>query len=88
MLGEVRRSIQFCENQADGKSIERVVLGGGGARLKNLVEFFHAELRLPVEILDPLKRIKPRGSVDGNTLEASKLFLGVGIGLALRKVID
>jgi type IV pilus assembly protein PilM len=88
LLGEVRRSIQFCENQADGKPIERVMLGGGGARMKNISEYFSAELRLPTEIMDPFKRISPRSSVDGNTLEASKLFLGVGIGLALRKVID
>jgi type IV pilus assembly protein PilM len=89
LLAEIRRSIQFCENQADGRPVEQAILGGGGARMKNIAACFSSELNLPVEIFDPLKRIKPRGSsIDTNTLNASKLFLGVGIGLALRKVID
>jgi type IV pilus assembly protein PilM len=89
LLGEIRRSIQFYENQADGRTIDQVVLGGGSARMKNVASYFSSELQLPVEIMDPLQRITPRGrDLDVNTLDASKLFLGVGIGLALRKVID
>ncbi|MFC1601406.1 type IV pilus assembly protein PilM [Candidatus Sumerlaeota bacterium] len=89
LLSEIRRSIQFFENQAGGRQVNRVVLGGGSARMRNIVEYFNNELSLPVEVLDPLQRTAPGGrDIDKGALESSKQFLGVGIGLALRKVVD
>ena len=65
------------------------MLGGGSSRMRNIVEYFNNELSLPVEVLDPLQRTAPGGrDIDKGALESSKQFLGVGIGLALRKVVD
>ena len=89
MLSEIRRSIQFFENQANGRVVQRIVLGGGTSKLRNIDKFFANELNLPVEIIDPLRRISVVGKdIDSDALIKAKQMLGVGIGLALRKVVE
>jgi type IV pilus assembly protein PilM len=89
LVGEIRRSIQFFENQPSGQAVQRVVLGGGTAMMRNLPACLERELGLPVEVIDPLRRVAVRSrDVDAAALESSKLMLGVGIGLALRNVVD
>ncbi len=86
LVGEVRRSIQFFENQGGGATVQRVYLGGGTARMARLPEWLSAELELPVELLDPLRGFSIGSGVDQSTLGSVKEHLGVGIGLSLRKV--
>lgn len=89
LVSEIRRSIQFFENQANGRVVQRIVLGGGTSKLRNLDKFFANELNLPVEIIDPLRRISVVGKdIDSDALIKAKQMLGVGIGLALRKVAE
>jgi type IV pilus assembly protein PilM len=89
LLSEIKRSIQFFENQPGGKRVQRIVVGGGTAKLKNLDKFFSKELALPVEIIDPLRRISITGKdIDQRTLETYRTMATVSIGLALRKVTD
>jgi type IV pilus assembly protein PilM len=85
MLLEVRRSLEFFESQYRGINVSRVVLGGGTAVLRNLAQQFEQELRLPVEMIDPLRRIKvsSRGNL-GEQVLAVRHQLGVGIGLGIR----
>ncbi|MBN1899717.1 type IV pilus assembly protein PilM, partial [Candidatus Sumerlaeota bacterium] len=87
LIGEISRSIQFFENQSTGKSVQKVVLGGGTSRMKNIVPFFSRELGLPSEVIDPLRRISVKDAIAGD-VTAFKEMLSVGIGLALRKVVE
>lgn len=85
IVNEVKRSIQFFENQPNGKPVQRVAVGGGTATMKNLDRFLGQELNLPVEIIDPLRNIGIAGStVDKNKLERVRHMLGVSVGLGLR----
>jgi Tfp pilus assembly PilM family ATPase len=69
--------------------VQKVVIGGGTAAMRSLDGYLERELNLPVERIDPLRRITIKSrDVDVSTLESSKLMLGVGIGLALRKVVE
>ena len=85
LLSEVRRSLEFFESQYRGINVSRIVLGGGTALMRNLPEHFELELRLPVESIDPLRRIKvaPRGAL-GDQVQSVRHQLGVGIGLGIR----
>jgi len=85
LVSEIRRSLQFYENQANGPKVSTIVVGGGTSRMKNIETFFQSELNLPVTIADPLKRIglRPR-DIDAAQLAESRSFLSVAIGLALR----
>ncbi len=52
-------------------------------------EHLQRELGLPVEIVDPLQNIPVvHSNVDSRQLDTYRKSLGVGIGLALRKVVD
>lgn len=81
---EVRRSVEFFENQYRGTNITRVILGGGTAMLPNLAENFQHDLGLPVELIDPLRRVRLASRVAGDQVEMMRHQLGVGIGLGLR----
>lgn len=85
LTAEIRRSIQFFENQPNGKPIQRVIIGGGSANLRNLDQYLGRELGLPVEVVDPVRSILFTGSeADRSKLERSRNLLGVSIGLGLR----
>ena len=89
IINEIKRSIQFYENQPKGKPVQKLVLGGGTACLKGLTEYLHQQIGLPVEIINPIQRISTAGrDVDSSFIEKNKEILAVGIGLALRKVVD
>lgn len=85
IVNEVKRSIQFFENQPNGQTVQRIAVGGGTAMLPNLERFLEQELGLPVEMIDPLRNIGVAGAtVDKNRLDRVRRMLGVSVGLALR----
>ncbi len=87
LLAEIRRSIQFFENQVSGQPVTRVVMTGGTAKLPNIIPHFQQELGVPVVPLDPLQGVSVnRRNVDEHVLSNCREMLGVGVGLALRKV--
>ena len=55
--------------------------------LRNLTEYFQKELGLPVEVVDPLRKVRlaPRG-VNADQVNSLRYQLGVSIGLGLRGV--
>jgi type IV pilus assembly protein PilM len=82
---EVRRSVEFFENQYRGASIGRVILGGGTAVMPRLAEHFQRELGLPVETIDPLRKVRLGAKiVNFEHLQMTRHLWGVGIGLAMR----
>jgi cell division ATPase FtsA len=57
MVAEIGRSLDYYKNQFNVDRIDRVLLTGGGAHLKNFFSYLQRELRLPVEHFNPLKEI-------------------------------
>lgn len=85
LVSEVRRSIEFFENQMRGMSVSKIILGGGTSAMANLKENFESELGLTVEIIDPFRKITPAGKdLNMAALEPIRHSLAVGIGLGLR----
>ena len=83
LVREVRRSLTFYENQAKIKGFSKIFLTGGSAPLKGLDGYLSAELGLPVEILNPFRKINVEQasllSPFGNDL--CKLALAVGLAI-------
>ncbi len=85
LSSEIRRSMEFFESQFRGQNVGRIVLGGGSSRLRGLPEYLEAELRLPVEIIDPLRRVRVASrNPNASQLEPLRSTLGVCVGLGLR----
>jgi Tfp pilus assembly PilM family ATPase len=71
----------------NGKKVEKVLLCGGGANLKGLVDFFSQELNLPVELGNPWINILPEDQKKVPQFPLRKaLTFTSALGLALRGI--
>jgi len=86
LSGEIRRSLQFFENQAGGLTVDKVVLTGGTSRMSKIAPYLTKELEIDVQLFDPMRAIELAGTVDKSILQNYKEHLGVSLGLAMRKV--
>lgn len=85
-VDEVRRSIEYYFSQdISNLSIDKVLLTGGAAQLRNLSEFIGQALGVEVEIGDPFVSVTvPERSRKKMSNGASPLSLAPAIGLGLR----
>ena len=81
---EIGRSLDYYKSQFNDEPIDKLLLTGGGANLRNMVSYLARELRLPVEHFNPLVEIlfDPR-SVDTQLLKQMGSVFAVAAGLAL-----
>lgn len=84
LLGEIRRSFDFYETQARKKTVERVILSGGGAKLKNLNRFLAGKLGIPVEPFHPFRNLEMGKGLDAEEWAEKESRMAVAVGLALR----
>jgi Tfp pilus assembly PilM family ATPase len=63
-----------------------VLLSGGGSKIVGFDAAFAERTGLEVETLNPLSRMLPSPGFDAETLSDLAASLGVGIGLATRRV--
>lgn len=90
-VAEISRSLDYYRNQFYGERIDRLLLTGGGAHLKNVVPLFEDELHLPVEIFNPLKEMPfdPKTVGAGSLEETGSIFtLAAGVALSEPKQIE
>ena len=88
VIGEISRSLDFFSATTADSRISRVVLSGGGANVAGFEKAFHDRTGLPVEIMNPFSRMVPSSKFEPEFLEEMAPALGVGVGLALRRVIS
>ncbi len=88
LLTEIRRSLQFYENQPNGKPINKILLTGGGAMLKNLDQYMSERLGLPVTVISPIENAEIKNPSQADRIKTIAPRLTVAIGLALRQVGD
>lgn len=81
---EISRTTSLYRSQHGGGAPARVLIAGGGANLAYTKEFFEEKLNLPVEVFNPLQRVKVAGSVDAAQVQADAHLMGELVGLAIR----
>lgn len=86
VIGEIARSLDFYTATAADSRISRILLSGGGAKIVGLDAAFAERTGLAVETLDPLARMLPSKGFEPETLVQLAPSLGVGIGLATRRI--
>jgi len=86
VTGEISRSLDFFAATTAESHINRVVLSGGGASVAGFEKAFHERTGLPVEIMNPFSRMIPSSKFEPELLDEMAPALGVGVGLALRRV--
>src|ERR1017187_8143511 len=88
LLTEVQRSIDFYLSQGSERSVSKIFMCGGSANLKSLDQFLSNELKIPVEIFNPLTLLQ---NAPMDLSEEQKMLLpqmAVAIGLATRREGD
>ena len=82
---EIKKAVDFYNSNYPDKPIEKMVLGGGGAKVKGLDQFFSEETGFPVELSAPFSH----ATVDTEKIEPDYLGyispeMAIAMGLATR----
>lgn len=86
---EIRRSLDFYNSSALEGKIGRVYLSGGAAKTLHLARVISERLSLPVEIVNPLAKIKwSDKKFDPEFLKEVAPLMTVAVGLASRRLGD
>jgi type IV pilus assembly protein PilM len=86
-IAEIRRSLDYYVVQATRvKRIDRVVVSGGGAKLKNFIEHLKHHLQMEVEVGRPLQNIQIKRKAQFADIEEDELSMAICLGLGMRGV--
>jgi len=84
LAAEIGRSLEYYRNLFNVEQIDRVLLTGGGANLKNIASYLANELRLPVEHFNPLRKILfDSKKIDAQFLDQMGSSFAIAAGIAL-----
>src|SRR3990172_9796037 len=86
---EIQKTFDFFRATAGGEHIQKLYMAGGSAKVYGLAEVLKQELGIPVEELNPFRKIKTDSSGEfAELLSANAPRLTVAVGLALRNFED
>jgi len=82
---EIQKTFDFFRATASGENIQRIMVAGGTARVPGLVDLLREEFAMPVEELNPFRRvlINPGKHSEDQIRELAPRLV-VAVGLALR----
>ena len=82
---EIQKTFDFFRATASGENIQRICVAGGTARVPGLVDLLREEFAMPVEELNPFRRvsINPSRHTDDMMRELAPRLV-IAVGLALR----
>ena len=87
LVMEIRRAFDFYESSSKKRSISKVYVCGGTAKLQNIDKFISERLKIPVEPLNPFNKIEKADIAALNDkIKQYSSYLPVSIGLAVRKI--
>lgn len=86
---EVKKTIEYCCDMVPQHEIQKLFLCGGYAKVPGLAKTIEAEVNLPLEFMDPFKKLDGLSNLKGReSIQSLDLLGGVAIGLALRGIDD
>jgi len=86
---EISRSLDYFRTTTMHDQVHRLVLSGGGAKVKGLVEVLTERCQVPLELANPFKQIEiNEKSVNADLIREAGIQAAVAVGLAIRRVGD
>ena len=82
-VDEIRSSLEFYAAQVPGARISRVVISGGGSRLRGLLEAMQERIPVEVERGRLFERVKSELDLGAEAMAEAEAVLPVAVGLAL-----
>jgi len=85
LVGEIKKTFDFFRATSSGQEISCLFVAGGTARLPGLPELMRLELGLPVDELNPFRKILiPPGHPNEIALRVGSAQFAVAVGLGMR----
>lgn len=85
LLMEIQKTFDFFRQTTSPDPIQAIYVAGGTARIKGLVDLLKSEFSVPVELLDPFRKIHLNpGKFDSAFINDLGPRMTVAVGLALR----
>src|SRR5438046_2366216 len=82
---EIQKTFDFFRATASGENIQRIVVAGGTARVPGLVDLLREEFAMPVEELNPFRKVLINPGKHSETqIRDMAPRLAIAVGLALR----
>lgn len=87
LVTELRRSLDFYANRANGLGAQQVIVCGGTAKLPGIADFLRANLGVEVTLGNPLQFLTAGPKSDANYLQDVGPIFSVAVGLAVRELL-
>jgi type IV pilus assembly protein PilM len=84
LLLEIQKTFDFFRQTTSAENIQAVYVAGGTARIEGLVDLLKRDLNVPVEILNPFRRVSMGSRFDPAYTAEIAPRMTVAMGLALR----
>lgn len=89
VASEIARTVDYFKTSSTNAELSRVLICGGVARARGLINQLSDRMQLPAEMADPFAEIDVTGcDIDPDLLAELAPSAAVGVGLALRAVGD
>ncbi len=89
MASEIQKTFEFFSATSSEGPVDELVLSGGCSLTPNLQEVLRDRFQVPVELMNPLRRVQYRESdFDSEWLDSIAPMLAVAVGLAVRRQGD
>ena len=86
---EVSRSLDYFRTTTTHDQVDKLLLSGGGAKVKGLTDVLTERCQVPLEFVNPFRRIDiDEKTVDQELLKDAALQAAIGVGLAIRRIGD
>jgi len=86
LVSMIQSSVMICRAQTKiaDLNVDRLVLAGGAARMKGIVDYFQANMSVPVELFDPAKSLDTSAlpAADQEEVGENAADFAVAVGLA------
>jgi len=84
LASEIERSFDFFREESHGEQVNKIILFGGGAKLKGLILFLHSELGITVETGNSFEGIKSLSRIESDR-ENDEICFDLAVGAVLTK---
>jgi type IV pilus assembly protein PilM len=85
-INEVKRAVDFYYSNYPDEKMAKIMLSGGGSRVKGLPELFQKELEITTEIFNPFTKATISKNIDPEYLQYIAPEMTLAAGLATRPV--
>jgi len=85
---EIHRALSFFWTAATDEQISAILLSGGTSRVPGLVSLLSERLEVPVQVVNPLTKVRLAHGVDRAALERDAPAFAIAVGLGVRRPGD